>query len=92
MNIFILVEHQFLAQRMLFRAIQDEEMHTLVVQQLGAKKLCHYVLLKWQMRSSTQQDGDTVADLCKRGLIQLDHSDLGSNLYERPLRQSLALR
>ena len=41
-NIFILVECQFLAQRMLFRAIQDEEM-----QYLGCstKKPRCYVLL-----------------------------------------------
>ena len=31
MNMFILGKRKFLAQRTLFRAIQDEEMHTLVV-------------------------------------------------------------
>ena len=70
MNIFILVECQFLAQRTLFKAIQDEEIHTLVVRQLGAKKLCHCLLFEWRKSSSTQQDCGMVAGLCKRGLNQ----------------------
>ena len=68
------------------------EMHTLVVQQLGAKKLRHYVFLKLRTSSSTQQNSGVVAGLCKHGLSQLDHSNLGSNWHERPLGQSLTLR
>ena len=51
-DIFSLVGQQFLAQRMLFRAILDEAMHTFVVQQLGEKKVLCFILLEWQMSST----------------------------------------